>query len=117
MKFIELFKNKMTDYQIREYVLKEELNNYLSKNKKELIVYNVHEFAKMLKFSKKYYRICLKNNKGERFIYISNTQDLIIDIIIVSLDYVENNLNELIKIRQLLNNFFINKIIKKDDLK
>jgi hypothetical protein len=101
------FEEKPKDKEIREYLLKEKLNNYLKKNKSALNVCSVHEFSELFKFKNKSYRIGLKNNdKGENFLYTSNTQELIIDMIIVTLDYMENNLNELIKIRKLLNNFF-----------
>ena len=101
------FEEKPKDKEIREYLLKEKLNNYLKKNKSTLNVCSVNEFSELFKFNNKSYRIGLKNNdKGENFLYTSNTQELIIDMIIVTLDYMENNLNELIKIRKLLNNFF-----------
>ena len=107
LKIFRFIEEKPKDKEIREYLLKEELNNYLKKNKSALNVCSVNEFSELFKFKNKNYRIGLKNNdKGENFLYTSNTQELIIDMIIVTLDYMENNLNELIKIRKLLNNFF-----------
>lgn len=107
LKIFRFIEEKPKDKEIREYLLKEELNNYLKKNKSALNVCSVNEFSELFKFKNKSYRIGLKNNdKGENFLYTSNTQELIIDMIIVTLDYMENNLNELIKIRKLLNNFF-----------
>lgn len=107
LKIFRFIEEKPKDKEIREYLLKEKLNNYLKKNKSALNVCSVNEFSELFKFKNKSYRIGLKNNdKGENFLYTSNTQELIIDMIIVTLDYMENNLNELIKIRKLLNNFF-----------
>lgn len=108
LKIFRFIEEKPKDKEIREYLLKEKLNNYLKKNKSALNVCSVNEFSELFKFKNKSYRIGLKNNDkgGENFLYTSNTQELIIDMFIVTLDYMENNLNELIKIRKLLNNFF-----------
>lgn len=105
-------KNRIKNRDIREYLLREELQKLLDKNYNinnniKLEVSNVRELIQIFNFKcSECYEIVLKTTTGEKLIYNSKLKNLRIDIMLISLNYIKEHLNRLIKIEEFFNNFF-----------
>ena len=113
MKLKELFR-RLTDKEIREFLLKEEFKKYMLKKDNSydysaLIISNVNEFHRLW-ISNPIYIITIKNINNN-YIYEYNSKEKKLSLYLlnqkrISLDYIKENLNYLINLESLLNNFF-----------
>lgn len=106
---------KVSDKNIREYLLKNELNKFfLTSGNSNFKVLKVEEFYGLIGILKnKYeYRITIKNkDKTQYFSYNTKDQNLfIIEVTKLSVDYMKNNLNDFIKLDSTIKRFFKERI-------
>lgn len=106
---------KASDKNIREYLLKNELNKFfLTSANSNFKIIKVEEFYGLIGLLKnKYdYEITIKNkDKIQYFSYNTKDQNLfIIEIKRLSIDYMKENLNEFIKLDSTIKKFFKERI-------
>jgi hypothetical protein len=105
---------KPSDRRIREYLLKEELHNFLIDKNLQYDIFEINEnvgFSHL--FNKiKDYEIILMNKKGEKYTYNSYSKTLFINVINITVEFMQGNLNKLIKLEKFLNSFFEERNLK-----
>lgn len=102
---------KVSDKNIREYLLKNELNKFfLISENSNFKVLKVEEFYGLIGVLKDIhdYKITIKNkDKTQYFSYNTKDQNLfIIEIMKLSVDYIKENLNTFIKLDSTIKKFF-----------
>jgi hypothetical protein len=113
-KFIE---EKPKDKEIREYLLKEELKTYISKNIdsydfSQLLFNNVNEHVGLWINPVIYIITIINTNNNNKYEYNSKEKSLSLCAFNnkrISVNYIKENLNYLINLEILLNKFFANK--------
>jgi hypothetical protein len=114
-KIFRFIEEKPKDKEIREYLLKEELKTYISKNIdsydfSQLLFNNVNEHFGLWINPIIYIITIINTNNNDKYEYNSKEKSLSLCANKrISVNYIKENLNYLINLEILLNKFFANK--------